>query len=279
MRFWTLLSLISLAGGCFEPPKSMPVGQLGYTYGEIAAIAGLVCEFESQPDTPAPPDGPKPGDPCPSCEGRGYNGDGRHAVTCLDCDGTGKVLALKTAPPRRPVGGHFVPGGDGTSGKAPVVEERHDGDGNGNLLGHGSPLSYSEAYRDCLESGRPLVVLVCDDSPPCPRIRRVLDGVDLDVSILVEVKHDSRNGRAILAGTTSPQLVVYARNLDGHWRRWRLIGEQPGEAVVDAVQQAIAHTSNHVIGPGSNVGPPVTRTRVVAGGVVSRAVRRARRAW
>lgn len=40
----------------------------------------------------APPDaGPKPGDTCDNCDGRGYVGDGTVKVKCQPCDGTGKV--------------------------------------------------------------------------------------------------------------------------------------------------------------------------------------------
>lgn len=42
---------------------------------------------------PEPAPKPKPGDPCPGCGGDGLNGDGRNSSKCLDCNGTGKVLA------------------------------------------------------------------------------------------------------------------------------------------------------------------------------------------
>lgn len=43
--------------------------------------------------TPEPPPGPKPGDKCPNCDGRGYVGDGTVKVQCQPCRGTGKVIA------------------------------------------------------------------------------------------------------------------------------------------------------------------------------------------
>jgi hypothetical protein len=39
----------------------------------------------------APAPGPKPGDKCANCDGRGYVGDGTVRVKCQPCDGTGKV--------------------------------------------------------------------------------------------------------------------------------------------------------------------------------------------
>jgi len=39
----------------------------------------------------APAPGPKPGDKCGNCDGRGYVGDGTVRVKCQPCDGTGKV--------------------------------------------------------------------------------------------------------------------------------------------------------------------------------------------
>lgn len=53
-----------------------------------AARALVLLRAETAPDV-AP--GPKPGDKCPNCEGRGYVGDGRVKVPCQPCDGTGKV--------------------------------------------------------------------------------------------------------------------------------------------------------------------------------------------
>jgi hypothetical protein len=42
-------------------------------------------------EVPPPAPGPKPGDKCPNCEGRGYVGDGTVKVKCQPCGGTGKV--------------------------------------------------------------------------------------------------------------------------------------------------------------------------------------------
>lgn len=51
-----------------------------------------VVQLRAKPD--ATPDGkPKPGDPCPNCDGRGYVGDGTVKVQCQPCNGGGKVLA------------------------------------------------------------------------------------------------------------------------------------------------------------------------------------------
>lgn len=46
----------------------------------------------TSPDTVIVPD-LKPGDPCPSCRGKGQVGDGTTMKDCLKCDGTGKVLS------------------------------------------------------------------------------------------------------------------------------------------------------------------------------------------
>lgn len=52
------------------------------------AVAMLRASGEADADSQ-----PKPGDPCPNCNGRGFVGDGVVRVQCQACNGGGKVIA------------------------------------------------------------------------------------------------------------------------------------------------------------------------------------------
>ena len=82
MRF-LILSLIALAGCIATLPNDATIS------------ADLACELArgvvQLRSAPQPEPGPRPGDKCPACGGRGYVGDGTVKTKCLPCDGTGKV--------------------------------------------------------------------------------------------------------------------------------------------------------------------------------------------
>ena len=63
-----------------------------YYIGVVAAEAAYTTLLPSTPDKPAP----KPGDPCPNCNGTGKLGDGTVMKTCPDCKGGGRVLPPQT---------------------------------------------------------------------------------------------------------------------------------------------------------------------------------------
>jgi hypothetical protein len=68
---------------------SMP-GDSSITADLAVEAARAIVQLRAAP-TPDVAPGPKPGEKCPNCEGRGYVGDGRVKVPCQPCDGTGKV--------------------------------------------------------------------------------------------------------------------------------------------------------------------------------------------
>lgn len=57
----------------------------------IAAAAGF-----STVAKPTPPPAPDPGNICPDCNGKGWNGDGTHRFKCEPCNGTGKRTMTAT---------------------------------------------------------------------------------------------------------------------------------------------------------------------------------------
>lgn len=86
MRFLVIM-LIGMAG-CIATLPSDPTISADLA---VETARGVV-QLRAKPD--ATPDGkPKPGDPCPNCDGRGYVGDGTVKVQCQPCNGGGKVLA------------------------------------------------------------------------------------------------------------------------------------------------------------------------------------------
>ena len=84
MRFLLIL-LVVLAGCVATLPHDATIS------ADLAAeTARAIVEMRAAPQ---PEPGPKPGDTCPNCKGRGYVGDGTVKTKCLPCDGTGKVIA------------------------------------------------------------------------------------------------------------------------------------------------------------------------------------------
>jgi hypothetical protein len=80
-----LVFLVTMAG-CVATLPDDPTISADLAVETARAVMALRAEV-----APPPAPGPKPGDKCPNCEGRGYVGDGTVKVKCQPCDGTGKV--------------------------------------------------------------------------------------------------------------------------------------------------------------------------------------------
>ena len=83
MRF--LLVFVVAMAGCVATLPDDPTVSADLAVETARAVMALRAEVAP----PAP--GPRPGDRCPNCDGRGYVGDGTVKVKCQPCDGTGKV--------------------------------------------------------------------------------------------------------------------------------------------------------------------------------------------
>ncbi len=77
-----ILVSLALLAGCVPGDDPSVTADLA-----VETACGLVRSEADTPDDVAP----KPGDPCPNCDGRGYVGDGTVRVTCQACGG-GKVV-------------------------------------------------------------------------------------------------------------------------------------------------------------------------------------------
>jgi hypothetical protein len=80
-----LLVFVVVMAGCVATLPDDPTVSADLAVETARAVMALRAEVAP----PAP--GPRPGDRCPNCDGRGYVGDGTVKVKCQPCDGTGKV--------------------------------------------------------------------------------------------------------------------------------------------------------------------------------------------
>ena len=93
MRF--VLSFIVVIAGCVV---SLPIQDATISADLAAETSRAIVRMRAAPQ---PPPGPKPGDVCPNCKGKGYVGDGVVKTKCLPCDGTGKVQKVFKHPPAK----------------------------------------------------------------------------------------------------------------------------------------------------------------------------------
>ena len=84
MRF--LVVFLVAMTGCVSTLPDDPTISADLAVETARAVMALRAEV-----APPPAPKPKPGEPCPNCDGRGYVGDGTVKVKCQPCDGTGKV--------------------------------------------------------------------------------------------------------------------------------------------------------------------------------------------
>ena len=84
MRF--LLVFVVVMAGCVATLPDDPTVSADLAVETARAVMALRAEVD-----PPPAPGPRPGDKCPNCDGRGYVGDGTVKGKCQPCDGTGKV--------------------------------------------------------------------------------------------------------------------------------------------------------------------------------------------
>ena len=247
MKAWMVFLL--LIPGCFEPQEQL--AQVDpFEYGRIAGIAGLVCSFEDDSSpSPSPSPSPRPGDTCPTCKGSGKVGDKTVFSKCLDCDGTGKVLAQE-------------------------IREQPSSDKEENATsGKGRPgaQTYSAAYTAALRDGKPLVVLISGSSrKPLggdfdgggvvqSQMKAVLAGIDLSGVHFAEVISSSPDGLRLWSGHYSPQLLIFSRSPEGKWRKTKADG--PASQIMEAISNAKQHSLQRSSGA-STMTPVVTTSPV-----------------
>jgi thiol-disulfide isomerase/thioredoxin len=115
-----------------------------------------------------------------------------------------------------------------------------------------APASYAAAYKDAVDNGKSIVVLVgADWCPACQSMKTSVlpalaaQGGLKDVSFaLVNTDRQSELANQMLAGNSIPQLVMYEKTADG-WKIKRLVGGQS----VSAVEQFIGKPQVFVAKP------------------------------
>jgi len=107
--------------------------------------------------------------------------------------------------------------------------------------------SYADARRECVESGKPMVVMVGTEwCAPCQTMkRRILPqilkrGLFKKVSFaVVNPDHDGLLAKRLTGGGPVPQLVMFRKSSDG-WKRRKLVGGQSVESVEKFINEGVA---------------------------------------
>ena len=106
---------------------------------------------------------------------------------------------------------------------------------------------YTQAYRQAIASGRPMVVFVSTEwCPPCQQMKKyVLPEVHqrgiLSKVIFATVNPDRERtlSQALIGGGPVPQLLMF-RNTSAGWMRRRLVGGQSVSSVEEFINQGLA---------------------------------------
>ena len=106
--------------------------------------------------------------------------------------------------------------------------------------------TYADAYKQTVETGKPLVVLV--GASWCPACQSMKTSImptvaaqgGLDKVTFAYVNTDQQNELAgkLMEGGLIPQLVMFEKTDDGGWKQKRLVGAQSVSAVVSFVGSA-----------------------------------------
>jgi thiol-disulfide isomerase/thioredoxin len=115
-----------------------------------------------------------------------------------------------------------------------------------------TPNSYAAAYKDAVDNGKSIVVLVgADWCPACQSMKTSVmpqlaaqGGLKAVSFALVNTDRQSDLANQMLAGNSIPQLVMYEKTADG-WKIKRLVGGQS----VSAVEQFIGKPEVFVAKP------------------------------
>jgi thioredoxin-like negative regulator of GroEL len=111
--------------------------------------------------------------------------------------------------------------------------------------------TYTEAHRETIETGKPMVIMVSTDwCAPCqvmkktvlPRVRE--HGFLRKVAFaIVNPDRDQKLAQEITGGGPVPQLVMFRKSAKG-WVRKKLIGSQSEENVEKFINEGVAANEN-----------------------------------
>ncbi|EMI57486.1 MULTISPECIES: thioredoxin family protein [Rhodopirellula] len=111
---------------------------------------------------------------------------------------------------------------------------------------HSSDQNYTLAYKQSVEEDKPLMVVV--GAPYCPAcqvlkqttIADMSRSGELDSVSLAVVDRDAEPelAKQLMADEKMiPQIIVFSKSSDGHWKRRRLMGYQPIQPVRTLLQK------------------------------------------
>ncbi|MBB3208206.1 thioredoxin-like negative regulator of GroEL [Rhodopirellula rubra] len=111
---------------------------------------------------------------------------------------------------------------------------------------HTSDQNYTLAYKKSVEQDKPLMVVI--GAPYCPAcqvlkqttIANMSRSGELDNVSLAVVDRDAEPelAKQLMADEKMiPQIIVYSKSSDGHWKRRRLMGYQPVQPVRTLLQK------------------------------------------
>jgi len=114
------------------------------------------------------------------------------------------------------------------------------------LAGPTPPANYSEAYRQSLDTGRPLVVLVGTDwCPACVQMKNnVIPQLAQDGSlrkvafVAVNAEQDRELAEKLMTGGSIPQIIMFHKTTAG-WKRTQLVGAQAPSALTAMFDKAV----------------------------------------
>ncbi len=104
---------------------------------------------------------------------------------------------------------------------------------------------YATAYRETMETGRPLVVLIgADWCPGCQQMKQTAipevkrsGGLSKVAFSYVNYDQQGKLAQQLMQGSSIPQLIMYYKTADG-WQRQQLTGAQSAVAIQDFIGQA-----------------------------------------
>ena len=110
----------------------------------------------------------------------------------------------------------------------------------------GGEVSYEQAFKATQADGQPLLVLV--GAEWCPGCRTMKHGVLANMHAsgqlaganyaIVDADEQPELSGQLMRGGTIPQLIVFARNTDGRWRREQITGATSPSDVAALIDRA-----------------------------------------
>lgn len=121
------------------------------------------------------------------------------------------------------------------------------------VVGGGEPTDYATAYKNAMNSDKPLLVLVTAEwCPPCQNLKRntlpelVRNKTLKDCHFaMVDFDRESKTAQSLVAGQPVPQFILFEKK-DGKWTKKHLVGYQTVAGVQSFIQPAVQRVAKNV---------------------------------